>query len=872
MKEKYFPQEIEQKWQKHWADEKTFEVREDPERPEFYCLEMLAYTSGRAHIGHVSNYSIGDALAWYKRMRGFNVLHPFGWDAFGQPAETAAIKDGTDPEAFTRAAIATMKGQLQRMGISYDWSREVATCDPKYYKWNQWFFIRMFERGMLYRKLSPVNWCPKEDISLSNEQASGGTCWRCGTPVIQKELMQWFARITDYADQLLDGLDQLEGKWPDRVVAMQRNWIGRSRGAHVRFDIADTIDSVTVFTTRIDTIFGANAIILAPEHPLLTKIVEGKAQRDEVLAFAEALKREKRGGVQTEEQEKKGIFTGGYAVNPFNRERLPIWIANFVLMEYGTGAIMAVPSGDERDFEFSRKYGIPFRQIKLTADGREIPADEMTEADESWTVTVNTGRWSGLASEEANRMMTDYAEANGFGQGAITYKLRDWGISRQRYWGTPVPMIHCPSCGTVPVPDDQLPVVLPKGVNLAVSGGSPLDHVPEYVNATCPKCNGAALRDTDTMDTFVDSNWYYHRYCDPHNDAQPFDPAKVAYWLPVDQYIGGIEHAVMHLIYTRYWNRVMRDMGLVQFDEPVTRLLTQGMIVKESYRCPEHEWLFPEEVNEDKTCKFCGRPVMIGRLEKMSKSKKNAVDPIEMINIHGADALRLFVLFAGPPEKDKEWSDSGFDGAARYLQRVWRIAYKWQGRIINAAADAPSDTGEALSELQDYQRQLRRRVHQIVRAITENFEERLHLNTCISSLMEMTNAVYAFDQAVEKNGEATAADIAVAREAFEALIRMLAPFAPHISEELWESYGHAESLAYARWPEFDAELAREEEIEVAVQVNGKLRSRLFTSAEASDDDLRQAALADEKVTAAMADKTVVKVIVIPRKLVNVVVK
>jgi leucyl-tRNA synthetase len=868
MKEKYFPQEIEQKWQQRWATEKTFEVHEDSAREKFYCLEMLAYTSGRAHIGHVSNYSIGDALAWYKRMRGYNVLHPFGWDAFGQPAETAAIKDGTDPEQFTRQAIATMKSQLQRMGISYDWSREIATCDPEYYKWNQWFFIRMFERGMLYRKLSPVNWCPKEDISLSNEQASGGVCWRCGTTVIQKELMQWFARITDYADQLLDGLGRLEGKWPDRVVTQQRNWIGRSRGAHVRFEIADTIDTVTVFTTRIDTIFGANAIILAPEHPLLAKIVEGKPQGDGVLAFAEELKREKRSGGVVEELEKKGVFTGGYAVNPFNRERLPIWIANFVLMEYGTGAIMAVPSGDQRDFEFARKYGIPFRQIKLTADGREIPADEMTEPDESWTITVNSGQWSGLAAEEANRLMTEYAEANGFGKGAITYKLRDWGISRQRYWGTPVPMIHCPACGIVPVPDEQLPVVLPKGVNLAVSGGSPLDHVPEYVNVNCPKCTGAARRDTDTMDTFVDSNWYYHRYCDPHNNEQPFDPAKVAYWLPVDQYIGGIEHAVMHLIYTRYWNRVMRDLGLVKFDEPVTRLLTQGMIVKESYRCPEHEWLFPEEVNQDMTCKFCGRPVAIGRLEKMSKSKKNAVDPIEMINIHGADALRLFVLFAGPPEKDKEWSDSGFDGAARYLQRVWRVAYKWHGRITGASSGA----AEAVCDLKDYQRQLRRRLHQIISAITENFEQRLHLNTCISSLMELTNAIHAFDQAVDKNGAADAADISVAREALEALIRMLAPFAPHLSEELWENFGHAESLAQAEWPQFIADLAREEEIEVAVQVNGKLRSRIFASAEADDDDLRNRALADEKVIAAMAEKAVVKVIVIPGKLVNVVVK
>ena len=869
MKEKYFPQEIEQKWQKRWADEKTFEVTEDPAREKFYCLEMLAYTSGRAHIGHVSNFAIGDVLAWYKRMRGFNVLHPFGWDAFGQPAETAAIKEGTNPEKFTRDAIAYMKWQFQRMGLSYDWSREIATCDPEYYKWNQWFFIRMWERGMLYRKLSPVNWCTKENISHSNEQASGGVCWRDGTPVVQKELMQWFARITDYADQLLDDLDTLEGKWPERVIAMQRNWIGRSRGAEVRFEIADTIDTVTVFTTRIDTIFGANAIILAPEHPLLAKVVEGKPQRDEVLAFAETLKQEKRSGT-LEEVEKKGFFTGGWAINPFNRERLPIWIANFVLIEYGTGAIMAVPSGDQRDFEFSRKYDLPFKQIKLTADGREVAPEEMEAADESWTITVNTGRWSGLASEEASRLMTEYAEANGFGRASITYKLRDWGISRQRYWGTPVPMIHCQRCGIVPVPDDQLPVVLPTNVNLKVEGGSPLDHVPEFVNTFCPKCGGGAKRDTDTMDTFVDSSWYYFRYCDPHNDEKPFDPAKIAYWLPVDQYIGGIEHAVLHLIYTRYWNKVMRDLGLVNFNEPVHRLLSQGMVCKETFKCPEHEWLFPEQVTDEKTCKICGRAVEVGRVEKMSKSKKNAVDPIEMIEIHGADSLRLFVLFAGPPEKDKEWSDAGFEGAARYLQRVWRIAFKWQSRIEGAASGTGSPTEH--EELKDYQRRLRRRTHQIIRGITENFEERLHLNTCISSLMELTNEIYKFDEAVEKNREVTATDVRLARESFEAVIPMLAPFAPHICEELWESFGHKESLASARWPEFSAELTREEEVEVAVQVNGKLRSRIFTTPEASEDDLRNAALADEKVRAATEGRDVVKVVVIPRRLVNVVVK
>jgi len=865
MKEKYFPQEIEQKWQKRWADEKTFEVKEEPGREKFYCLEMLAYTSGRAHIGHVSNFAIGDALAWYKRIRGFNVLHPFGWDAFGQPAETAAIKDGTDPEKFTRDAIAYMKWQFQRMGLSYDWSREIATCDPEYYKWNQWFFIRMWERGMLYRKLAPVNWCPKENISLSNEQASEGKCWRCETPVIQKQLMQWFARITDYADQLLDGLDQLEGGWPERVISMQRNWIGRSRGAEVRFQVAEADDSVTVFTTRIDTIFGANAIILAPGHPLVSKILEGKPQRDEVLAFAENLKQEQR-TARVDELEKHGIFTGGYAINPFNQERIPIWIANFVLIEYGTGAIMSVPSGDQRDFEFSRKYNVPFRQIKLNADGREIPPEEMEAPDESWSTTVNTGEWSGISSEEANRLMTEYAEAHGFGRAAITYKLRDWGISRQRYWGTPVPMIHCEKCGIVPVPDDQLPVVLPKGVNLKVEGGSPLDHVPDYVNVNCPKCRGAAKRDTDTMDTFVDSNWYYFRYCDPHNDKQPFDPEKVAYWMPVDQYIGGIEHAVLHLIYTRYWTKVMRDLGLVKFDEPVTRLLTQGMINKETYFCPEHEWLFPEQVTEEKTCTICGKEVITGRVEKMSKSKKNAVDPIEMINIHGGDALRMFVLFAGPPEKDKEWSDTGFEGASRYLQRVWRIAHKWQSRIAGATGGLINQ-----NDLHGHQRKLRRRTHQIVRSVTENFEERLHLNTCISSLMELTNEIYAFDQAVEKTAAAGERDTDVAREAFLALIPMLAPFAPHIAEELWESFGHSESVSRAQWPEFSAEIAREEEIEVAVQVNGKLRSRIFAGADASDDELREAALADDKIKAATDGRDVAKVIVIPGKLVNVVV-
>jgi len=705
---------------------------------------------------------------------------------------------------------------------------------------------------------------------LSNEQASGGVCWRCDSPVIQKELMQWFAKITDYAGELLDDLDQLEGGWPDRVITMQRNWIGRSAGAQVAFKAAHIDVSIDIFTTRIDTIFGANAIILAPEHPLLPAITEGTPQHNPVLEFAERLKQQLRSGRTLDEMDKEGMFTGGYAINPFNEEQIPIWVANFVLMGYGTGAIMSVPSGDQRDFEFSRKYQIPFRQIKLDAEGRETAPAEMEAADEGWTTTANTGQWSGLASSEANRLMTQYAETHGFGLGTITYKLRDWGISRQRYWGTPVPMIHCPTCGIQPVPDDQLPVVLPKGVNLKVEGGSPLDHVPEFVNATCPECSGPAKRDTDTMDTFVDSNWYYFRYCDAHNDKSPFDPAKIHYWLPVDQYIGGIEHAVLHLIYTRYWTKVMRDLGLVKLNEPILRLLTQGMVCMETYSCPEHDWLFPDQVSDSKTCLICGKQVEVGRIEKMSKSKKNTVDPDEMIARYGADAVRIFVLFAGPPEKDMEWTEGGIEGASRYLQRVWRIAVKWSDRI--SAVPDPVAALAGSDGLAEPQGKLRRRVHQIIQSVTENMEERLHLNTCISSLMELTNEIYEFDAAVVKATSPSKLDDIVAREAFEALIKMLVPFAPHIAEEIWAQMGHQTSLARASWPAFDRDLAREDKIEVPVQINGKIRSRVYLSEGANEDEMRKAALDDEKVRAATAGRDVLKVIVVPKKLVNVVLK
>jgi leucyl-tRNA synthetase len=863
MNEKYFPEEIEERQQRRWAEERAFEVDVDPSREKFYCLEMLPYPSGRIHMGHVRNYSIGDALAHFKRMQGYNTLHPMGWDAFGMPAENAAIKNNARPDQWTFDNIGSMRTQLKRMGFSYDWRREFASCTPEYYKWNQWFFIEMWKRGLLYRKNATVNWCVKCNTSLANEQAEGGFCWRHeDTPVEHRELEQWFIRVTDYADQLLDDLDTLEGGWPERVITMQRNWIGRSRGAEVNFEVAgDQSKKIRVFTTRIDTIFGASAVIVAPEHKLIEDLIASGKASDELKAFVEEQKAVSPEDRIAEGREKQGIDTGLFVINPFNGEKLPVWTANFVLTGYGTGAIMAVPAHDERDFEFSKKYGLPIpRVIKLigSTEADDAPVEAPFTAKDETGELINSGPFSGLKVPDAIAAMTAFAVKHGFGEAKTNFKIRDWGVSRQRAWGTPIPFIHCPKDGIVPVPEEQLPVELPSDLNFNTSG-SPLAEHAAFVNTTCPKCGGPARRDTDTMDTFVDSSWYYFRYCDPHNARAPFDPEIVSYWAPVDQYIGGIEHAVLHLIYTRLWTKIMRDLGLVNFDEPVRKLLTQGMVCLATYKCEEHDWVYPYEV-EDGKCKFCGRTVTVGRIEKMSKSKKNTVDPDEMIKIYGADTLRLFMLFAAPPEKDLEWSEAGAEGSSRFLGRVWRIIYKWRDNLETASE----------GEFSPAARGLRRKTHQTIKRVTHDIGERMNFNTAVAAMMELTNEIYAFDGSLK--GDVTDADRFAMKEAMEALTKLLAPFTPHIAEELWTSLGHDEIVIASAWPSFDAELAKEEELEIPVQLNGKLVARVVVPADVSDDAMKEAALSSDRVQAKLEGREIVKTIVVSKRLVNLVAK
>src|SRR5712691_11068160 len=844
MDEKYFPEKIEEKWQQRWSEAGAFEAHDNDPRPKYYALEMLPYPSGFLHMGHVRNYAIGDALAWYKRLRGFNVLHPIGWDSFGQPAEQAAIKRGIQPREWTEENIAHMRGQMQRLGGRCDWRREIAAHRPDYYKWDQWFFLKMLERGLAYKRTSAVNWCPKEETVLSNEQSSGGVCWRCGAAVVKKEIEQWFLRTTKYAEELVADINEIESGWPEKVLKRQRDWVGRSEGAYVDFRVKDHDQKIRVFTTRIDTIFGATAIVLSAEHPLLPKLLEGSSLKEEVMQFAESVKHSRAIKTQdaSEEEEKLGINTGQLAVNPFSGELLPIWVANYVLIDYGAGAVMSVPAHDERDFEFARKYTLPIRQViarivhsKPGAVGEIDPGAAFTE----YGVLVNSGEWSGRLSQDAIREMAAQAEAKGFGGGAVTYRLRDWGISRQRFWGAPIPIVYCETCGMVPVPERDLPVMLPDKAEFTGTGESPLKSVPEFVNTTCPKCSRPAVRETDTMDTFVDSSWYFFRYCDPHNDTAAFDPAIAAKWTPVDQYIGGDSHAVMHLIYTRFWTKVMRDLGLVKFNEPIKRLLTQGMVTN-----------LVEGTNEWKA---------------MSKSLGNGVDPDEMIEAYGADATRLFVLFAAPVENELRWSESGIEGAVRFLRRVWVMVHRWRDQI-NERRATPASKPE---EFSDAARALRRKTHQTIARVTDDFEK-LDLNTNVSALMELSNALgeFAVDPA-----KASAAEAFAAREAIEALVVMLAPFSPHVAEEMWEGLGHADGLLKsAKWPVADAELARKDELEIPVQVNGKLRSKVIVSPDISEADLRALVLADNKVRSFIDGHEVVKVIVVPQRLVNVVVK
>jgi leucyl-tRNA synthetase len=847
----YRPEEIESKWQHRWSSSNAFEVQADSTRSKFYCLDMFAYPSGHAHLGHVRNYTIGDVLARMKRMRGYNVLHPFGWDAFGLPAENAAIKTGTHPEQSTLANIDYMKGQLQRLGISYAWGREIATCLPDYYKFNQWIFLKMFERGLAYRKRSTVNWCPSCQTVLANEQVVDGACWRCGTPIVTRELEQWFFRITAYADELLRDLEKLV-EWPEKVVLMQRNWIGRSDGARLKFPVVPATPSdapseaIDIFTTRIDTIYGATFVLLAPEHAMVDRFADEspdpRAFRDQIARFR-ALDREAR---MTGAIEKEGFDTLRKAINPFTKEEVPIWIANFVLAEYGTGAIMAVPAHDQRDFEFARKYGLPIRVVIVPEDGRtQAPGepDEQVQAFPEYGRVVDSGEYTGQQSRDAMRHMIAAAEQRGVGTGEVQYRLRDWGISRQRYWGTPIPVVHCDTDGVVAVPYEQLPVKLPKVTAFTGRGDSPLAQVPEFVNTTCPRCGGPARRETDTMDTFVDSSWYFLRFCDPHNDELPFDAARSAYWMPVDFYVGGVEHAILHLLYSRFFTRVLRDVGLTAVAEPFTRLLTQGMVLKNG--------------------------------SVMSKSKGNVVEPDDMIAKYGADSLRLYVMFVGPPEKEVEWSDAGLEGSFRFLVRVWRLVDHWAGALANDGAPALND------DLSASERALRRKTHDTIRRVTADIEDRMHLNTAVSSLMELVNELYAFSDAagyaVPSRAETGSGRVergqtlAVARDAVEALVLMLSPFTPHMAEELWQLLGHRETLTHQSWPAFDAGLAMAEEWVVPVQINGKVRARLRVRAGLSERELEGIALADATVVAHTTGKTIRKVVVAKGPLVSVVV-
>jgi len=837
--DRYDAQRIESKWFARWQEDPSLYAAEpNSTKAKYYVLEMLPYPSGALHMGHVRNYAIGDALARYMWMNNYNVLHPMGWDSFGLPAENAAISNNTPPRDWTLRNIANMKAQMKRLGFAYDWSREVTTCLPEFYRWNQWFFLKLHEKGLAYRKKSRVNWCPKCATVLANEQVVNGCCWRHeDTLVEQRELEQWFLRTTKYAEELLRDLDKLEN-WPEKVRTMQRNWIGRSEGVLVDFKLEGATDSastVTVFTTRVDTIYGATSVQLAPQHPLIARFTKNndplREQVDQLIA--EQRKAKEVGDIGA--IEKHGVNTHHFAINPYNGERVPIWVANYILMDYGTGAIMSVPAHDERDHEFAKKYHLPIRIVIVprSADIEETsvePALPFTTLD---GMLINSGPFSGLECADAICKMSAHAEKNNFGKATVTYRLKDWGISRQRYWGTPIPMLYCEKDGIVPVPEKDLPVILPENVDITLSGGSPLGRVPEFVNATCPKCGGPARRETDTMDTFVDSSWYFYRYTDARNDHAPFDPTIAAYWFPIDQYIGGVEHAILHLIYSRFWTKFMRDMGLVKNDEPVQRLFTQGMIIKGG--------------------------------AKMSKSLGNVVSPDDMVARYGADSTRMYTLFATAPDRELEWQDEGVEGVRRFLSRV--CAFISQAPVI--AGSYQQDYSAV--DLAPAARKVLRKLHQTIRRITEDFKGRWHFNTSVAGLMELLNECNSAQEIFSPNGDA-AVPRAFLADVQRKFVLLLAPFAPHLAHELWELLGEKGNLLRAPWPKYDPALAKEEEIEIPVQINGKLRGIIVVPVDSSKDVIHERALSDEKIKSMIAGKQVVKVIVVPGRLANIVVR
>lgn len=868
MEERYNFNEVELKWQKYWAEKDIHKTAIDTSKEKFYCLEMFPYPSGKIHMGHVRNYAIGDVIARYKRMKGFNVLHPMGWDAFGLPAENAAIKQGVHPAKWTYENIDYMKKQLIRMGLSYDWDREVTTCSPEYYRWNQWFFLKLYEKGLAYRKISFVNWCPSCITVLANEQVIDGKCWRCDSEVIQKELEQWFFKITHYAEELLQGCDELKG-WPERVVAMQKNWIGKSEGVEVDFPIDGSDEKLRIYTTRPDTIFGVTYMCLAPGHPLSEKLVKDKERLEAIKA--------KYGKME----DREGLFTGHYAINPLTNEKIPIYVANFVLMEYGTGAIMSVPAHDQRDFEFAKKYNLPIKVVIMPNESAEVQEFQIAELDSAYEeegILINSGQFSGMKSQDAKRAIARFIEEKGFGKVTVNYKLRDWGISRQRYWGTPIPIIYCDKCGIVPVPEEDLPVILPEEVKFTGRGGSPLLESEEFLKVKCPRCGSDAKRETDTMDTFVDSSWYFVAYClkesnklkitsnDPDNSKFKTQNSNtnspLSYWMPVDQYIGGIEHAVLHLLYSRFFTRVMRDLGILNISEPFTNLLTQGMVCKETLRCPEHDWLFPEEV-KDNSCVHCGREVERGRIEKMSKSKKNVVDPDKLINKYGADTIRLFTLFAAPPERDLEWSDKGVEGAYRFLNKVWGIVYRYRIQRSEIRNKKLVDLKALSISLQPSASSLLRKTHQTIKRVTEDIEKDYHFNTAIAALMELTNEISSFEPKTDD-------DYNVLNHSIRNLILMLSPFAPHISEELWEAIGEKNSIFQHPWPSWDEELTKEEEVELVIQVNGKLRARLSIPVGLPDNEIKEKAINEPRISEMIKGKEIKNIILVKGRLINIV--
>lgn len=828
IQEKYAPHDIEAKWQKYWEENKTFKVEMDKDKPKSYVLEMFPYPSGNLHMGHVRNYSIGDVIARFRTMKGFNVLHPMGWDSFGMPAENAAIKHNIPPKKWTLENIANMTRQLKALGLSYDWDREVTTCKEDYYKWTQWFFELFYKRGLAVKKESAVNWCDTCNTVLANEQVIDGKCWRCDHEVVKKDLSQWFFKITDYADELLKDLDLLPG-WPERVKTMQHNWIGRSEGLEFSFEIPALNDTVAVYTTRPDTAYGVTFMALAAEHPLIKKICENNPKADEINAFCERVRNQSEIERTSSESEKEGVFTGVYCINPFTGRKVEIWVTNYVLYDYGTGAVMGVPTGDQRDWMFADKYGIE-KIVTICPVGKELKLEEMTCAyEEKEGMLVNSGEFTGMEMHKAMSAIMDKAEAEGFGKRRVNYRLRDWLISRQRYWGAPIPIIYCPHCGEVLVPEDQLPVRLPEDVSFTAGAKSPLATSEEFVHCKCPKCGADATRETDTMDTFLCSSWYYLRYTDAHNDKMPFDKELNNYWGPVDQYIGGIEHAILHLLYSRFFVKVLCDAGLVDYDEPFSNLLTQGMVIKDG--------------------------------AKMSKSLGNVVSPEEILSKYGADTARLFILFAAPPERELEWSDQGVEGSFRFLNRIWRIVQAFEAVLAQKVTEYDH------SNLNEADKDLRRVLHSSIKKVTNDIETRFNFNTAISTMMELVNALYAYKEAAKEP------NAGLIYEAISDLIKMMSPFVPHITEELWRGAIDANSSVHEQsWPECDEEALKVDNVEIVLQVNGKVRGRLTVPAEATKEELEKIAMADANVQAHIGDATVRKVICVPGRLVNIVAK